>query len=48
MDKANSPTILDRIAFYQNRRDEIPNQELAKELSETRNLGGIHEIGEHL
>lgn len=39
---------LDKIAFYQNRRDEVPNQILAKELAETKNMGGIHEIAENL
>jgi len=40
--------ILSKIAFYQNRRDEIPNQELARELAETRNMEGIREIAAHL
>lgn len=39
---------LEKIAFYQNRRDEVPNQLLAKELSETKNMEGIHEIAENL
>ncbi len=39
---------LDQIAFFQNRRDEVPNQVLAKELVETKNLDGIREIVENL
>jgi len=39
---------LDKIAFFQNRRDEIPNQLLAKELAETKNRDGIREIAENL
>jgi hypothetical protein len=39
---------LSRIAFYQNRRDEVPNQQLAKELAETANAAGIREIAENL
>ena len=39
---------LDKIAFYQNRRDEVPNQLLAKELAGTRNKDGIREIAENL
>ena len=36
--------VLNRIAFYQNRRDEVPNQELARDLAERRDLAGIKEI----
>ena len=39
---------LDRIAYYQNVRDEVPNQKLAKELVETGNQTGIREIAENL
>ena len=39
---------LEKIAFFQNRRDEVPNQLLAKELAETKNLGGIREIVDNL
>ena len=39
---------LDKIAFFQNRRDEVPNQLLAKELAETKNKQGIQEIVENL
>jgi len=40
--------VLDRIAFFQNRRDEVPNQLLAKELAEKENKVGIKEIAENL
>jgi len=40
--------MLGKIAFYQNRRDEVPNQQLAKELAETENKIGIKEIAENL
>ena len=39
---------LNKIAYLQNRRDEVPNQELAKELAETKNKKGIKEIAENL
>lgn len=41
-------SVLSRIAFYQGIRDEIPNQELARELATTRNTAGVQEIAEHL
>ena len=41
-------SVLQRIAFLQNRNDEVPNQELAKELAETGNAEGIKEIAENL
>jgi hypothetical protein len=41
-------TILSQIAFFQNRRDEIPNQELARQLVEAGDRSGIHEIAENL
>ncbi|KAF0111377.1 MAG: hypothetical protein FD147_984 [Chloroflexi bacterium] len=41
-------SVLSRIAFYQERRDEVPNQELAHELASTKNTEGIMEIAEHL
>lgn len=40
----SSMSVLSKIAFFQNRRDEIPNQQLAKELAETENKKGIKEI----
>jgi hypothetical protein len=45
----NSPSpILSKIAYYQNQRDEVPNQLLARELAETRNTAGLMEIAAHL
>jgi hypothetical protein len=41
-------SVLNQIAHFQNRRDEIPNQELARQLVETRNTAGIREIAENL
>ena len=40
--------MLNKIAFYQNRRDEVPNQQRAKELAETENKTGIKEIAQNL
>jgi len=39
---------LERIAHFQNRRDEVPNQELARELAEKRDQAGIREIATNL
>jgi hypothetical protein len=39
---------LQRIAYYQNRRDEVPNQELAKELAAQKDRKGIREIADSL
>jgi len=41
-------SILNRIAHFQNRRDEVPNQELARELAEKKDREGIREIAENL
>jgi len=41
-------TILNKIAYFQNRRDEVPNQELAKKLVESKDTAGIREIAENL
>ena len=41
-------SVLHKIAYFRNRRDEVPNQELARELAETRNLEGIREIADNL
>jgi len=41
-------TVLNKIAYYQNRRDEVPNQELARELVESKDTAGIREIAENL
>lgn len=39
---------LDRIAHFQGRRDEVPNQELARDLVARRDRKGIREIAENL
>jgi hypothetical protein len=39
---------IEKIAFYQNRRDEVPNQELASALASNEDLTGIKEIAENL
>jgi hypothetical protein len=39
---------LEEIAYYQNRRDEVPNQELAKDLAAKKDRKGIREIAENL
>jgi len=41
-------SVLNRIACQKNRRDEVPNQELARELAESDNRVGIQEIAENL
>lgn len=41
-------SVLERIAYLQDRKDEVPNQELAKELVETNNVDGIREIAENM
>ncbi len=41
-------TVLNRIAFFQNRRDEVPNRELARDLAAKKDRAGIREIAEHL
>jgi hypothetical protein len=37
-------SVLERIAYFQGRRDEVPNQELAKHLVQTQDRAGIQEI----
>lgn len=41
-------SVLNKIAFFQNRRDEVPNQQLAKDLVQTENKEGIKEIAQNL
>jgi hypothetical protein len=41
-------SVLNRIAYYQNRRDEVPNQELARDLAAANDREGVHEIAENL
>ena len=37
-------SVLEKIAYSQNRRDEVPNQELARELAATKDRAGVREI----
>lgn len=41
-------SVLNKIAFYQNRRDEVPNQELARELAGSRDRAAVAEIAANL
>ena len=41
-------SVLEQIAYYHNRRDEVPNQELARRLAEDEDPAGIQEIAENL
>jgi hypothetical protein len=41
-------SVLQKIAYYRDRRDEAPNQELARELAAARDREGIREIAENL
>lgn len=41
-------TYIQKIAFHQGIRNEVPNQELAKELAESDNAEGVKEISEYL
>ena len=41
-------TTLNRLASLQNRRDEVPNQELARDLAASKDKAGIREIAENL
>jgi len=41
-------SVLNRLASLQNRRDEVPNQELARELAAKKDKAGIQEIAENL
>ncbi len=41
-------SVLGKIAYFQGRRDEVPNQEAARELAQTRSLVDIREIAENL
>jgi hypothetical protein len=41
-------SVLNQIATFQNRRDEIPNQQLARQLANAGDLAGIAEIAENL
>jgi hypothetical protein len=41
-------SVLDRIAYFQGQRDEVPNQELARDLAASEDQAGIREIAENL
>jgi hypothetical protein len=41
-------SVLNKISFFQEKRDEAPNQELAKELAQKKDAAGIREIAENL
>jgi hypothetical protein len=41
-------SVLEKLACKQDRRDEVPNQELARELVDTQNHEGLREIAENL
>ena len=41
-------TIIDKLATSLNRRDEIPNQELAKQIANRNDKGSVKELFEHL
>ena len=41
-------SVIERIAFYRGIRDEVPNQELARELAESKDGEGVKEIADHL
>jgi hypothetical protein len=48
MDTQPPSPVLSKIAYFQNRRDEVPNQELARELAKSKNEAGIREIASNL
>lgn len=41
-------SVLNKIAYYQERRDELPNQAVARELAQSRNAPDIREIADNL
>jgi len=41
-------SVLNRIAHFQNRRDEVPNQKLARDLATRKDKAGIREIAQNL
>jgi hypothetical protein len=41
-------SVLNKLSWSQGRRDEVSNQELARELVQSRNIAGIREIAENL
>jgi hypothetical protein len=47
-ERSETVSVLNRIAFFQNRHDEVPNQELARDLAASEDRVGIQEIAENL
>lgn len=45
---SSGPSVPNRIAHHRGRRDEVPNQELARELARDKNRAGIREIARNL
>ena len=41
-------SVIDKLAYSLGRRDEVPNQELARDLAAKRDKAGIREIAENL
>jgi len=41
-------SVINKIAYYQNKRGDVPNQELARELAASKNRYGVREIAEGL
>jgi hypothetical protein len=41
-------SVLKGIAYFQNRRDEVPNQLLARQLASAKDKGGVREIADNL
>jgi len=41
-------SVLNQLAYFQNRRDEVPNQELARQLATAQDRAGIQEIAANL
>lgn len=41
-------SILNQVAYFQDRRDELPNQELARRLAQTQDRAGVQEIAANL
>jgi hypothetical protein len=48
MTRRRAVSVLQQIAYYQNRRDEAPNQALARALAETQDRAGVAEIAQNL
>ncbi len=46
--KEKTMSVIHQIAFYQERRDEVPNQVLARQLAENKDREGLQEIADNL